>query len=309
MKAFDVVGLGYCAVDYLCIVPHYPQIDEKVRIVDFLQQGGGITATAMAAVGRLGGRASFIGKVGDDSHGQFIVSELQKDNVDTTAIVVQPGALSQYSFIVVDKPTGKRTIFWNASGIVLDPSEIRREDVVAGKVLHVDVHHAAAAVLASSWANDEGIPVVWDAGSAHEGSAELAQHTDYLIASELFAQQYLGETDPERAASTLSEGRLMGAVTVGQKGCWYATSEGVFYQPAFDVDVIDTTGAGDVFHGAFSFALSKGWPLHEIVEFASAVAAIKCTKLGGRTGIPTFSQAVDFLRSRSANRFWEYIVT
>jgi ribokinase len=304
MKAFDVVGLGYCAVDYLCVVPRYPGLDEKIRILDFLQQGGGITATAMATVGRLGGRARFIGKVGDDPNGQFTLMELRRDNVDVDAVVIQPGAKSQYSFIVVDKPTGKRTIFWSASNISLSPSEIRREDVLAGKVLHVDVHHARAAILAASWANMEGVPVVWDAGSAHEGSDELAQHTDYLIASELFAEQFLGERDPERAAVLLAKGRKLGAVTLGENGCWYATADGVSHQPAFKVDAVDTTGAGDVFHGAFSFGLSKDWPIREIIEFSTAVAAIKCTKLGGRTGIPTFSQAIDFLRHRSTNAFW-----
>ncbi|HUV05962.1 MAG TPA: PfkB family carbohydrate kinase, partial [Armatimonadota bacterium] len=305
---FDVVGLGYCAVDYLGVVARYPELDEKIQILEFAKQGGGITATAMAAVGRLGGRAAYIGKIGDDDFGKFIIADLEKDGVYTSQVVVQPGASSQFSFIVVDQVTGKRTIFWTPSGMVLEPHEIKREYILSGKVLHMDAHHPRAAIQAASWANEAGIPVVMDAGSVREGSVELAERADCTIASALFAEQFAGEKDPERAVRRMFAGRRkLSAVTLGEKGCIYAADEGVFHQTAFKVDAVDTTGAGDVFHGAFSFGLAKGWPYREIIEFASAVAAIKCTKLGGRAGIPTLTQALDFLRTRSENEFWQDI--
>jgi len=306
MKHFDVVGLGYCAVDYLGIVPRYPEIDVKIELLDFVKQGGGIIATAMAAVGRLGGRASYIGKVGDDEFDKFIIEELKKDCVDTCQVIVQPGGSSQFAFVVIDQATGKRTIFWTSSGLMLEPEEVRREDVIAGKVLQVDAHHCRAAIRAADWANEAGVPVVMDAGSLREGSEELTERTDFLIASALFARELIGEDDPEKAARLIFTGkRKLSAVTLGEKGCVYVTDEGAFRQSAFEVEVVDTTGAGDVFHGAFSFGLAKGWPYREIVEFASAVAAIKCTKLGGRTGIPTLPQAVEFLCARSASGFWK----
>lgn len=298
MKQFDVVGLGYCNVDYMGIVPRYPELDEKIGMVEFLKQGGGVTATAMAAVGRLGGRASYIGKVGGDDFGKYILSGLEDEGVDTSRVVIVPGASSQFSFIVVDQATGKRTIFWTSSGLVLEPHEIRREDILAGKVLQLDDHHPAA-IQAADWANEAGIPAVMDAGTVRDGSAELVERTDFLIASALFAKQFTGEDNPEKAARVMFGGRRkFSAVTLNEKGCVWVTDEGTFHQPAFEVDVVDTTGAGDVFHGAFSFGLSKGWPHKEIIEFASAVAAIKCTKLGGRTGIPTSAQAMDFLQKR-----------
>ena len=304
-KPFDVVGVGYCAVDYLGIVPRFPEVDEKIFMEEFTRQGGGITATAMATVGRLGGQASYIGKVGDDDFGRFIIAELEKDGVHTDSMIIQPGASSQFSFVVVDKPSGKRTIFWTYSGIRFEASELRREDVLAGKVVHVDAHHPSAAIQAASWANEAGIPVVMDAGSVREGSKELVERADCLIASSLFARQFIGEEDPEKAARMmfrqgspeLVEGRKISVVTMGEKGSVYVTEEGTFYQPAFEVEVVDTTGAGDVFHGAFSFGLSKDWPFPRIIEFASAVAALKCTKLGGRAGIPTLEQALAFLQS------------
>ena len=299
MKPFDVVGLGYCAVDYLGIVPRYPELDEKIGMLEFSKQGGGITATAMAAVGRLGGRASYIGKVGDDDLAKFILTELHEDGVDTGRVAVQAGASSQLSFVVVDRASGKRTIFWTSSDLILEPQEIRREDILAGKVLQVDAHHPAAAIQAATWANEADIPVVMDAGTFREGSKELLERTDALIASALFARQFTGEDYPEVAARLMFGGRRkIAAVTLGDKGCVYVTAEGTFHQPAFEVDVVDTTGAGDVFHGAFSFGLARGRPYGEIIEFASAVAALKCTKLGGRAGIPTYEQALDFLSHR-----------
>ena len=306
MKPFDVVGLGYSAVDYLGIVPRYPCLDEKMLITEFAKQGGGLTATAMVTVTRLGGRASYIGKVGGDDFGRFIIEELEKDSVDTGRVVVDPSVTSQFAFIAIDQATGKRTIFWTQSGVMLHPEEIKKGDILAGKVLHVDSHYPKAALQAVTWANEAGIPVVMDAGTMREGSIEIAERTDALITSTLYARQFTGQDDPEKAAQMMfNERRLVSGVTLGDQGCVYVTKDGAFHQPAFEVDVVDTTGAGDVFHGAISFGLAKGWPVPRIMEFAAAVAAIKCTKLGGRAGIPSHTEAVAFLRARSSNRVWQ----
>lgn len=297
---FDVVGVGFCNVDYMGIVPEYPALDQKMQLLEFSIQGGGPTATAMATVGRLGGTASYIGKVGDDDFGRFILDDLARDGVDTSGVVVQGQSSSQFSFVVVDRDTGKRTIFWTPSSLHLGPDEIAKESIVRAKVLHVDAHHPGAALLAATWANEAGIPVLMDAGSMRPGSAEIMERTDVLVASTLFARQYTGTDDPEQAAAAMYTGRRrLSAVTVGDCGCYYATEAGVFHQPAFGVDVVDTTGAGDVFHGAFSYGLSQGWDFDTIVRFASAVAAMKCTRLGGRAGIPTLEQVSDFLRSHT----------
>lgn len=308
MSEFDVVGIGYCAVDYLGIVPKYPALDDKVRLTEFTMQGGGLIATAMATVGRLGGRASYIGKVGGDDFGRFTIAELEKESLDTSRVVVDPNGVSQFAFIAVDQETGKRTIFWTPSGVMLEPEEINREDVIAGTVLQVDAHYPRAALQAVTWANEAGIPVVMDAGTFRDGSAEIAGKTDALIMSTPYARQYTGQDDTEKAAQMMfNERRLVSAVTLGDKGCVYVTRDGTFHQPAFKVDVVDTTGCGDVFHGAFSFGLAKGWPIPQIMEFAAAVAAAKCTKLGGRAGIPTLPEVLSFLRTRSANHVWQYL--
>lgn len=308
---FDVVGLGYCALDYLCVVERYPELDEKVGMSDFAIQGGGITATAMATVCRLGGRARFVGKVGDDDFGRRILSGLEEEGVDVSRVSVQLGGTSQFSFVVVHRRTGKRTIFAHGGTARLGPSEISRDDILCAKVLQIDAHHYAPAVVAASWARESEIPVVMDAGSLREGSEELLRHVDHLIASELFARQFVGSEDALSSAQKflVSERgkRTFTAVTLGPLGCLYAQDADINRQPAFEVDVVDTTGAGDVFHGAFCFGLSRGWNYPDIVEFASAVAALKCTKLGGRAGIPTLSEALDFLQSRSDNPFWRAV--
>lgn len=295
MKKFDVVGVGYCNVDYLGIVSRYPRIDEKARLQEFVRQGGGVTATAMAAVGRLGGRARLITKVGDDDFGTFSINELVKDGVDVSRILIESGKTSQFSFIAVSKRSGKRTIFWNPSDIRMRADEIHKDDILDAKVLHIDAHHPEAALQAAIWAESAGIPVVMDAGTLREGSLEIVEHVSHLIASRLFAKQYTGADNPETAVISMLAGRQLAAVTLGKDGCIYATTDGVFHQPAFKVKTVDTTGAGDVFHGAFSFGLSQGWDVHRLIVFSSAVAAMKCTKLGGRAGIPAYSEALTFM--------------
>lgn len=305
-RPLDVLGIGYSAMDYMGIVPQYPDLDEKVELAQFTRQGGGPCATAMVTVARLGGRASYIGKMGDDDFGRFMLDELRAEGVETSQVVIEPGAQSQFSFIVVDADTGKRTIYWTRSEVPsLRPEEIRREHVLSAKALHVDGHDFLAAAEAVQWANDAGIPVVFDGGTARSGSELMVEHADYAAVSRRFAETFTGEDDPEAGAQALFGGRRkLSAVTMGDEGCVFATAEGSFYQPAFEVDVVDTTGAGDVFHGALSFGVSRDWPIPETIEFAAAVAAMKCTALGGRTGIPTLPQALAFLRERSSNRFW-----
>ncbi len=141
---FDIIGLGYSAVDYLGIVPHMPEIDTKLVIEQFTRQGGGVTATAMVAAARLGARAAFIGAVGDDDLGDFTVHELAEENVDMSHVVRVPGASSQFSFIMVDKATGKRTILWTRSDVPpLDPAALDRDFITSCKVLHIDRHEVA----------------------------------------------------------------------------------------------------------------------------------------------------------------------
>jgi sulfofructose kinase len=301
MQSFDVVGVGLCTLDYLGIVDRYPLIDEKTVTSNFVIQGGGITATAMVTVARLGGRASYIGKVGDDDFGKVIVAGLEQEGVSTQDMVVKPGDISPFSYIIVEKQSGKRTVIHTSGQFQLEAADVDRELIQSAGVVQVDAHHPGAALQAAIWANEAGVPVVMDAGSLQRGSIEIADRSDYLIVSQRFVRQLTGQDEPRQFIESNAGRRALTAVTLGDRGCLFVTGEDVFHQPAFTVDVVDTTGAGDVFHGAFSFGLAQGWPQRKIIEFASAVAALKCTKLGGRTGIPSCNQVIQFLAAQSAS--------
>ena len=299
-RAFDVIGVGYCTADFLGIVPHYPALDEKIRMLELSQQGGGPVATAMVTLARLGAKVSFVGTVGDDDLGGWILDSLEAEGVRVEKVLVQKDARSQMSFIAVDKETGKRTIFWTRGDVpYLKPSDLDREYVIGCRVLHVDGLEMEAAIAAACWANEAGVTVSFDAGSVRPGSEILVEHVDILAASDQFARDFTGLNDPAEAAKQLLGGRRRWAVvTRGEEGCWCAEAREAFHVPGFKVDVVDTTGAGDVFRGALAFGVVKDWDLRTSATFASAVAAIKCAKLGGRAGISDYSSTERFLVER-----------
>jgi sulfofructose kinase len=296
---FDVIGLGYSAVDYIGVVPHLPELDTKLLLDEFSRQGGGPTATAMVTVARLGAKAAFVGQIGDDDLGDFALGELGREGVDTSRVIRREGASSQFSFIMVERSSGKRTILWTRSSIPpLEPNQLDRDFITSCKVLHLDRHEIRAGIQAAEWVHEAGGIVSMDAGTFVPGVTELMPLVDVLIASETFAREATGESDPAECARRLLDGRRIAGVTVGEKGSWFATSDGAeFHMPAFEVDVVDTNGAGDVFHGAFALGLARGWDARDCARFASAAAALKCTKLGGRAGIPGYEE-VDRLMSR-----------
>lgn len=295
---FDVVGVGCCAVDYLGIVPHYPELDVKMELMEFSKQGGGPVGTALVTLARLGACVSYIGKVGDDEFGQFLKSEFEKEGVDTKNIVIEKGASCRFAFIIVDKKTGKRTIVWSQNHISsLCPQEITRKSVTSGRFLHVDQYEIDAAILAARWAKEAGMKVVFDAEFVGRGVRKLLKFTDILITSEDFAESWTGESDFEKAAQKLYkyQGGIV-VVTGGDKGCVCISDDCIIKKPAFRVKVKDTTGAGDVFHGAFIYGLLQDWELDKTAEFSCAVAALKCRELGGRAGIPRLNEVKRFLK-------------
>lgn len=290
---FEVIGLGYSNVDYIGVVPHLPELDTKLLLEEFSQQGGGPAATATITAARLGAKTAFIGQVGNDNLGGFMLRELDREGVNTSLVTRCEGASSGFSFIMVEKASGKRTILWTRSDVPpLEPSQLDCDFITSCKVLHLDRHEIRAGVQAAKWVRETGGIVSMDSGAFTPEVTELLPLVDVLIASYSFALDATDEADPAEAARALLRDRLIAGVTWGEKGSWFATSDGEqFHIPAFMVDVVDTTGAGDVFHGAFAFGLAKGWESRHCARFASAVAAIKCTKLGGRAGIPSFEQA------------------
>ncbi|CAA9575234.1 MAG: hypothetical protein AVDCRST_MAG19-3260 [uncultured Thermomicrobiales bacterium] len=298
MRTLDVVGLGFTSLDYLGLVPHLPRLDEGAPLLDFARQGGGPVAQALVTLSRLGASVGFVGRVGDDEAGTAMRAGLVAEGVDIGRLQVEPGATSGQCIILVDHTSGKRSICAHpGSAGEIDPTGLDVPFLCSGRYLHLDGHHSDAALVAARAARVAGVSVCLDAGGPDPRLLELVPLTDVLITGERFAAAAAPNGDFREGAGRL---RAMGprivVVTRGEHGSFTETADGVFATPAFRVPVVDTTGAGDVFHGAYLFGLLRGWELDAVAEFASAAAAIKCGTLGGRAGIPRRAAVSEFLR-------------
>jgi len=296
---FDVVGLGQCCIDFLGLVDAYPCPDAKVELVDSVMQGGGPAATAMVAVSRLGLRAAILGRVGDDALGVDVVRGLRHEGVNTDGLVVVPGRTTQLAFIAVERERGTRTVFWTrGTAHPMHPDEVRLDIVCESRLLLLDGLHAIASVRAARAAQGAGIPVLLDAGTMREETRALLPLVTHIAVADGFARDFLGRDDPEAALRALRHpAAQMVCITMGARGCIALDGDEVVHQPAFPVDVVDTTGCGDAFHGGLAYAVLEGWDLRRGLAFASAVAALKCRGLGGRTALPTLAEVEDLLVS------------
>ena len=309
MRNFDVIGIGSATVDYLGIVPHYPEEDARLEMLDFTRQGGGSVATALVTLARLGRTVAYLGKIGDDESGRFVLQGLVAEGINTDWVEVQPGATQVSAFIMVNQHSGKRTILWTRQNkALLQPSEIFPAQIQAGAFLYLDEYDTTTAIAAGRMARQMGVPVVLDAESTRSGMDELIALADVLIASHDFACSFTDEADFKRAAQIIHRQlpETLVVVTAGAAGCYCISSGDAFQEAAVAVDGVDTTGCGGVFHGAFIYGLLEAWPLARTAEFACATAALKCRALGGRAGIPKWAEVASFLTARSGQAsFWQ----
>jgi sugar/nucleoside kinase (ribokinase family) len=301
---WDVLGLGCVAVDDLLYVPAYPQPETKVRVRCRERQGGGLTGTALVAAARLGARCAFAGVLGDDEDSRFILDCFGREGIDTRHRASRPGARPIHSTIIVDEGSHTRTILFDLAGSVgADPDWPPVEVIRSARVLFVDHYGVEGMIRAARVARAAGIPVVADLERDEwPGFADLLALVDHLIVSSDFAAHRTGTTRPDEAVDRLwAEGRRAVVVTCGAEGCWYRGDPEPGTprrQPAFMVPVADTTGCGDVFHGAYASALARGLDLAKRVRFASAAAALKATRPGGQAGIPTWAATEAFLQGQ-----------
>jgi sulfofructose kinase len=283
----DIVGVGLNATDTIIRLPHFPAFNSKVefRVSEILP--GGQVATAVTACARWGLKARYVGKIGDDSAGRLQQDEMRKSGIEAHWVVV-PHCQSQCSFILVDEVTGERTVLWRRDPRQeLFPSEIQREWVVQARLLHVDGHDCAGATDAARWARAAHIPVTADLDNLYPGVEALLENVDYAIASREFHTRLCGESDSFVSLPTIAArfGCHLTAATLGTDGVLAWDGARFHYSPAFDLKPVDTTGAGDVFHGAFCYAVLQGMPMREALDFSNAMAALNCTALGARGGI------------------------
>jgi sugar/nucleoside kinase (ribokinase family) len=299
---YDVLGWGAVAIDDLIYVDHHPAPDTKISVHQELRQGGGLTATALVAVARLGGRAAYAGVLGDDELSRDAVAGLEDEAVDCSLVLRQAGAAPIHARVIVDRSTGGRSILANRTRCVQRPAEAITPDLLRQtRVLFVDSTASESGLRGALVARELGIPVVADIEhSQNAAAAALMAAADHCIVGEEVAAAASGCADPAEAVRVLAaRGHACAVVTAGARGAWFSVAGGpVQHQPAFGVAVVDTTGCGDVFHGAYALCLARGIPLPEAIRLAGAAAALKATRPGGRAGIPTWEALAAFLAVR-----------
>src|SRR5579872_194612 len=304
MKKFDVVGVGLNATDTLLLVPHFPAYAGKAPFTEEIVSPGGQVASAMVTCASLGLKTKYIGTVGDDERGRIQLESLQGSGIDLEHVQIRPGCANQSAYIIIDRATGERTVLWRRDDCLrITPAEITPEQITCARLLHIDGHDTAAVEHAARLARAAGIPVTVDVDTIYHGFDRVLPHVDYLIASSEFPIQWTNESDPFRALEMIRKEYKMrvAAMTLGAHGS-LALEDGKFvYSPAFVVNCVDTTGAGDVFHGAFCYAVLEGMPMREALDFSNAMAALNCTALGARGGIGGRAEAM-FLMSRAESR-------
>jgi len=292
MKSYDVVGLGYACLDILGTVPHLPELDTKLGLGTLVIQGGGPVATALVTLARLGSRTLFAGRLGDDDFGRAILSGLKDEHVGVE-VHVSPGTTSPLAFVMVT-PDGNRTVLWTrGTAPLMAPDDVQAEVVRAGRLLLLDDIEIPAATRAALLAREAAVPVVLGVGTPRAGIEGLIRLADDIVMAEKFPFRLTGERDHRRALEAiLAMGPTRATVTLGEKGSQHLDRDGTWLeQPAFRAATVDTTGAGDVYCGAYVFGRLEGWPMERTLRFASAVAARQTEALGGRTAIPTLDEA------------------
>ncbi len=298
-RQVDVTGVGLNATDTIIRLPCFPAPDSKMEYLSAEIHAGGQVASALVACQYWGLQTRYVGKVGGDSAADFQRKQLEAAGVEAHLLTV-PGCASQNAFILVDQQTGERTILWSRpAALTLQPEEIQKEWVVNTRALLVDGHDTAAAAAAAAWAREAGIPVVADVDNLYPGIEKLLTTVDYLVASRDFPSRLTGETEIFAALRSIREKhhcRVVGA-TLGRHGAIAWDGGRLYYAAGFQVEAMDTTGAGDIFHGAFVYGLLRAWPLQQILEFSCAAAALNCTAIGARGGIRPIAEIEALMRS------------
>lgn len=298
---WDVVGVGAACIDLVCRLPVFPEAGtarSKVLVTDQHRACGGQTATALATCARLGLRASFVGAVGDDDDGAAILAALSSRGIATehVRVVACPTATA---ILLIDE-SGERLVLWHRHrDLVMDPGA-RLEGVIGeSRLLHVDDVDEAAAIRAARLAREAGIPITCDIDHVTARTSELLSLVTHPILAEHVPTALTGEADigaALRAMSRTHSGPIV--ATLGPRGAVALVDGVVITAPGFPAEAVDTTGAGDVFRGAFIVALLGGQPLQDALGYANAAAAVSCTRLGAMAGVPTVEDIDAVLATR-----------
>jgi sulfofructose kinase len=302
-SVFDLLGIGLNATDTLLLLREFPPYAGKVPFAEERLSPGGQVATAVVTAARLGLRTKYIGTIGDDYRGRVQAESLSGTGVDTSGLIVRENCPNQTAYILIDQSTGERTVLWQrCDGLRLNPSDIRREDIANARLVHIDGFDIDAAAHAASVARELGVPVSLDVDTVYSGFEAVLRNVDYLVASSTWPGEWTGESDPFAALTMLQrEYRFaVAAMTLGDRGALALYHGQWTYEPAFEVGCLDTTGAGDAFHGAFCYAMLKNMPMDAVLRFSNAAAALNCMAIGARGHLPTLPEVNALIASADA---------
>ncbi len=301
---WDVVGVGANSVDFVHLLPGYPRPGGSTAKMKIRRQQilcGGQMATAVCACARLGLRAKYVGVVGSDANGQRVRAELERRGIDLSDVIVRD-APNQFAVILVDETSGDRIVLWDRDDrLLMDDAELPAEAIAGARLVHVDDVDQRAAIRVAAIARAHGAAVTSDIDRLTDRTPDLIDAVTVPILAEHVPASVAGVADQEQALRRLQRPhhRLL-CVTLGDRGAMALDRDGFHRAPAFPVEAVDTTGAGDVFRAGLIYALLRGWPTSDILRFANAAAAVSCTRLGALGGIPALDEVEALAASRHA---------
>lgn len=292
----DILCTGHACYDLIFQVPHHPQSDEKISSSAHYACGGGPAANAAVAISRLGLKSEFIGYLGNDIYGESHLAELTAEGVETSRVMRGSAATPVATLIV--KPDGKRSVVnYTEVDTMQGHDQLTLDSQNLPSVMLFDGHQPDVSIELIRQSRQYEIPTVLDAGSLHKGTEALVNQVDYLAASEKFARQYSGQDDPETALQHMRSLAPVVIITLSERGLLWSRHDETGRLPAFQVQTVDSTGAGDAFHAGLATALALQKPWKETLVFASAVAALCCTRIGARPGMPDHRTLSEFLQN------------
>lgn len=299
-RPFDVVGFGQNSVDLLAVVGEFPRSNSKQRLERFVRLPGGQVASAMVCCARLGWRARYVGRFGSDELGRIGLQSLSDEGVDVSCVQTVD-APTRFALVLVDRRTGDRTVLWDRDpALAIRPGDVDPSTWRSGRVLHVDCEDIAASTVAAREARASGALTVIDVEAVLPGVPALLRHIDVIIASEGFPERLTGHHDTGTALAAMAREYepVVACVTLGEQGSLAICQGREIRTPAFEVSVVDSTGAGDAFRGGFICGYLQAGPsadVADVLTYATAVAALKCRSLGARDGLPSREAVERFL--------------
>lgn len=300
LRPFSIIGLGTIVVDHMVAVDGFPERDTKNEISEHWFQVGGPVPTALAAVNRLGGRSAFLGRWANDHLGAMIEEDLRAEGIAFDAPACEADSQTGFAHVWVERDSGRRTSVFHRGSHEIEESGFDGAELANHDALHLDGWSTAAAIKAARAMRAKGGAVFLDLGSPKERLAELLSEVEVVNCPLRCVERVFGETDPVAGARKLiAAGPRLVTVTDGENGAWLVSETTQLHCPAFEIEPVDTNGAGDTFCGALIYAVMQGWDEPRVLRFATAAAALKCGGLGNRAALPDLD-AVGGALERSA---------